>query len=107
MNGTNRRKAMTLLTSLSDALEAGHGGNAYTDAREAINEAMRVLSNDGASYKASDYAVAQVHARIARLIGYRSISLSDQAKLAWKEFEDFLDTDVQKDLRGVGGLNLG
>lgn len=106
MNDTNRRKAVALLTSLGDSMEA-EDEKASTDARQAIEEAIRVLSNDEASYKASDYAVAKVHARIARLIGYRSINLCDQAKLAWKEFENFIYTDIQKDLRGVGGLNLG
>lgn len=107
MNDTNRRKATALLESLNNSMGADHDEEAATDARKAIEEAIRVLSNDKASYKASDYAVAKVHARIARLIDYRSIIPSDQAKRAWKKFEDFIYTDAQKDLRGVGGPNLG
>ena len=107
MNNTNRRKAVFLLESLGDLLRGSGDSKASADACEAIGEAIQTLGNDKASYKASDYAIARVHARIARLIGYRSITLSNQAELAWKEFEDFLYTDVQKDLRGVGGLNLG
>lgn len=107
MNDANRRKATTLLKSLGSSIGVERGDVASTDARKAIDEAIRVLGDDKASYKASDYAVAKVHARIARLIGYHSISLSDQARLAWREFENFMYTDIQKDLRGVGGLNLG
>lgn len=107
MNDINRGKAMALLESLNDSMEGDCDERASADAREAIREAIRVLSNNKASYKASDYAVAKVHGSIARLIGYRSITLSDQAKLAWKKFEDFMYTEIQKDLRGVGGPNLG
>lgn len=107
MNDTNRSKAAALLESLSASMKTDRDDRASIDALEAIEEAIRVLRNDKASYKASDYAVAKVHARIARLIGYRSITLSDQTKRAWKELEDFMYTDIQKDLRGVGGPNLG
>lgn len=80
---------------------------AATDAREAIRDATKVLTDDSASYKASDYAVARVHARMARLIGYRTLKLSEPARAAWKSFEDFVYTDARNDLRGVGELNLG
>ena len=60
-----------------------------------------------ASYKASDYAVARTYAKISRLVGFRDLALSDQAHTAWRSFVDFVYGDASRDLRGVGGMNLG
>ena len=77
------------------------------DALEALDDAIRVLADDGASYKASDYAVARVHAKITRLVGFKDLQLSGQAREAWRGFKDFVYGDAHEDLRGVGGMNLG
>ena len=76
-------------------------------ARETIADAIRVLGDDAASWKASDYAVARAHAKLARLIGYGDLELSDAARTAWHDLEDFVYGEARDDLRGVGGPNLG
>ena len=99
MDQAKRHKAAELLAKLDDALAPA--------ARETIADAIRVLGDDAASWKASDYAVARAHAKLARLIGYGDLELSDAARVAWHDFEDFVYGEARDDLRGVGGPNLG
>lgn len=107
MNEAKKRKAVELLDSLNDALKAGPCSGMVGDAQEAIADVIKVLTNDAASYKASDYAVARAHAKISRLVGFKSLKLSDQAREAWRNFKDFVYGDAHDNLRGVGGMNLG
>ncbi len=107
MNETKRRKAIRLLDALDAELQTAQPANAVADARKALQDAIGVLSDDSASYKASDYAVARVHAMMMRLIGYRTLALSEPTRTAWKNFEDFVYSDARDDLRGVGGPNPG
>ena len=107
MNETKQRKAVELLSSLDDALKSSPCAGTVDDAQEAIGDAIKVLTDDTASYKASDYAVARAHSKISRLVGFKSLKLSDQAQEAWHNFKDFVYGDAHDDLRSVGGMNLG
>ena len=107
MDQAKRNKAAELLAKLEDELAGCGKADGVFSAREAIVDARAVLADDAASYKASDYAVARAHAKLARLVGYRSIELSDDARAAWNDFEDFVYGEARDDLRGVGGPNLG
>ena len=107
MNEAKRGTASRLLGALDGALQTAQPAEAVADAREALRDAIGVLADDSASYKASDYAVARAHAKIARLIGYRALELPEPARAAWRGFEDFVYGDARDDLRGVGGPNLG
>ena len=107
MDQAKRHKAAKLLARLEDELASCGKADGVSAAREAIVDARAVLADDAASYKASDYAVARAHAKLARLVGYRSIGLSDDARDAWRDFEDFVYGEARDDLRGVGGPNLG
>ena len=107
MDRTKRRGADELLRRLEDTLAGCGKTEGASAAREAIVDARTVLGDGTASYKASDYAVARVHAKLARLAGYRSLELSDDVRAAWRNFEDFVYGEARDDLRGVGGPNLG
>ena len=107
MDAQKRGVARSRLASLCNALaEDGNAGD-VSAARTAIVEALDVLGNDSASFKASDYAVARVHARLARLVGYHDLVFSERARDAWTKFKDFVYGTARDDLRGVGGLTLG
>lgn len=107
MDLTKRRKATELLARLENALAGCGRSDGVPAAHEAIADARAVLADDAASYKASDYAVARAHAKLARLVGYRALELSEDARAAWGDFEDFVYGEARDDLRGIGGPNLG
>lgn len=107
MDREKRRKATELLVKLGESLSGMGEKDGVLAAREALADATRALGDEGASWKASDYAVARAHAKIARLIGYGDLELPDAPRAAWRDFEDFVYGEARDDLRGVGGLNLG
>lgn len=94
MNREKCRRATEILASLDSSLADGGEKGAAPVAREAIAAATHVLGDETASWKASDYALARAHAKLARLIGYGDL-------------EDFVYGEARDDLRGVGGPNLG
>lgn len=106
MDALKRRRATKLLKGLDSAL-ATHECTGACDARTSIADVLSTLDNNAASFKASDYAIARVHARLARLIGYNTLELSDEARTAWNHFEDFVYGEARDDLRAVGGPNVG
>lgn len=107
MDQVKRNRASELLAKLDAALAGMGEKDGVLAAREAIADAARVLGDDAASWKASDYAVARAHAKLARLIGYGDLGLSDDARAAWGDLEDFVYGEARDDLRSVGGPNLG
>lgn len=107
MDREKRRKATELLVKFGESLSGMDEKGGVLAAREALVDATRTLGDEAASWKASDYAVARTHAKIARLIGYGDLELSDASRAAWRDFEDFVYGEARDDLRGVGGLNLG
>ena len=107
MDQVKRNRASELLAKLVAALAGMGEKDGVLAAREAIADAARVLGDDAASWKASDYAVARAHAKLARLIGYGGLGLSDDARAAWGDLEDFVYGEARDDLRSVGGPNLG
>lgn len=106
MDALKRRRATGFLKGLDGALATCECAGAR-DARASISDALSTLGNNTASFKASDYAIARVHARLARLIGYNTLELSDEAHAAWNHFEDFVYGEARDDLRAVGGPNVG
>lgn len=106
MDALKRHRATELLKGLDSALET-YACAGTCDARASIADALSTLGNDAASFKASDYAIARVHARLARLIGYNTLELSDEARTAWSHFEDFVYGEARGDLRAVGGPSVG
>ena len=107
MDREKRRKATELLVKFGESLSSMDEKDGVLAAREALADATRTLGDDAASWKASDYAVARTHAKIARLIGYGDLELPDASRDAWRDFEDFVYGEARDDLRGVGGPNLG
>ena len=77
MDRAKRRKAAELLVKFGESLSGMDEKGGVLSAREALADATRSLGDEAASWKASDYAVARTHAKIARLIGYGDLELSD------------------------------
>ena len=107
MNREKCRRATEILASLDSSLADGGEKGAAPVAREAIAAATHVLGDETASWKASDYALARAHAKLARLIGYGDLELTETARAAWRDLEDLVYGEARDDLRGVGGPNLG
>ncbi len=106
MDALKRHRATELLKGIDGALTTCECAGTC-DARASIADALSTLDNNAASFKASDYAIARAHARLARLIGYNTLELSDEARTAWNHFEDFVYGEARDDLRAVGGPNVG
>lgn len=68
-----------------------------------LADTLKILNNDGASYKASDYALLRLYNLFTRLIGFKAVTLAPETKACFLNLETFIQGEALADLRGVGG----
>lgn len=104
MDKALRQKAYSLVKLLADSCQ--HTFVPTKDERELLEilaDTLKILNNDGASYKASDYALLRLYNLFTRLIGFKTVTLAPEAKACFLNLETFIQGEALADLRGVGG----
>lgn len=104
MDKALRQKAYSLVKLLADSCQ--HTFVPTKDERELLEilaDTLKILNNDGASYKASDYALLRLYNLFTRLIGFKAVVLAPETKACFLNLETFIQGEALADLRGVSG----
>ena len=104
MDKALRQKAHSLVKLLADSCQ--HTFVPTKDERELLEllaDTLKTLNDDGASYKASDYALLRLYNLFTRLIGFKAVTLAPETKACFLNLETFIQGEALADLRGVGG----
>ena len=104
MDKALRQKAYSLVKLLADSCQ--HTFVPTKDERELLEilaDTLKILNNDGASYKASDYALLRLYNLCTRLIGFKAVVLAPETKACFLNLETFIQGEALADLRGVSG----
>lgn len=103
-----RDQAQLLIREFQKSFNKSERTSVYDiEVQNLVIDTLKVLENQKASYKASDYAIARFYATISRLIGFHSIEISEKTKEDWHNFVNFFQSDALKDVRAVGGPLIG
>ena len=57
-------------------------------------------------YRKADYAFRNCAQRVGFALAFSGLKLDPEARAAWRAVKDFAFTDVAKDMRGIGGVNI-
>lgn len=91
MDKALRQKAYSLVKLLADSCQ--HTFVPTKDERELLEilaDTLKILNNDGASYKASDYALLRLYNLFTRLIGFKAVVLAPETKACFLNLETFI-----------------
>lgn len=99
-----REQAYSLISEFNNSFNKSERLSIYDiEVQNLILDTLKILENQKASYKASDYAISRFYARISKLIGFHSIKISEKTKNDWNNFVKFFQSEALKDVRAVGG----
>lgn len=106
MTEENKQKGIKLLTDLYDLMAAGHAfGPGIDDTLFAVDRYIREMGEKG-EYRKADYAFRGCLQGIGFDLAFSGLKLDPEARAAWRAVKDFAFTEVAKDLRGIGGVNI-
>jgi len=57
-------------------------------------------------YRKADYAFRSCIQCVDFALAFSGLKLDPEARAAWRAVKDFAFTDVAKDMRGIGGVNI-
>ncbi|KRM59845.1 hypothetical protein [Ligilactobacillus animalis] len=104
MDKALRQKAYSLVKLLADSCQQTFVPTKYErELLEILADTLKILNNDGASYKASDYALLRLYNLFTRLIGFKAVTLAPETEACFLNLETFIQGEALADLRGVGG----
>lgn len=106
MTEENKQKGIKLLTELRDLMASGHAsGPVVKGTVRTIGRYVKEMGEKG-EYRKADYAFRDCVQCVGFALAFSGLKLDPEARAAWRAVKDFAFTDVAKDLRGIGGVNI-
>lgn len=106
MTEENKQKGIKLLTELHDLMVAGHASGAeIEDTIYTIERFTKEMGEKG-EYRKADYAFRNCVQCVGFALAFSGLKFDPEARAAWRAVKDFAFTEVAKDLRGIGGVNI-